>query len=192
MGETQKAYERRLRTGWFDKYIPETENGIDIGCALDPVSKNFQLWDYIFGNGDATFMEEVQDDSFHTVYASHVLEHLSDPVTAVKNWYRILKPHGHLIILVPHRDLYEKKARLPSNWNGDHKYFYLPEETLEFEINSSLLCLKDVVLKAIPNANIVSYEILNEGYKKLPLDVHAEGEYSIEIIIKKPKPRLVF
>ena len=39
---------------------------------------------------------------------------------------RICKPGGVVLISLPHRDLYERKKTLPSRWNQDHRYFYLP------------------------------------------------------------------
>lgn len=183
-GEVWKTIERRKREGWFDKYCPEDRSGIDIGCQRDPINQTFRRWDLIFGDGDATFMDGVPNDTFFTVHASHILEHLTDPVTGIKNWYRILKPGGHLIILVPHRDLYEKKKVPPSNWNFDHKTFWLPDSSDHPKTKS----LKHVIYEAIPNANIVSFGILDYGYDySLPIHIHACGEYSIEAIIRKPE-----
>lgn len=181
MGETQKAYDRRIQEGWFEKYVDLTKPGIDIGCQNDPLNESFRKWDLIFGDGDATTMVGVNDNEYHTVYASHVLEHVVDPVTAIKNWYRITAPGGYLIILVPHRDLYEKKSLLPSNWNHDHKSFWLPENG---ELPNTY-GFKEVLQQAIPNINIVSFEILNNGWISLPENQHSIGEYSIEAIIKK-------
>lgn len=181
MGEVSKAHSRRIKEGWFDKYCPADQPGIDIGCQDDMVHNTFRPWDLIYGDGDATFMEEVPDNTYHTVHASHVLEHLEDPVTAIKNWYRIARPGGHVIILVPHRDLYEKKRLLPSNWNFDHKSFWLPES----EESPHTKSLKKTILTAIPSADIVVFRVLNDGYLRLPNNVHPVGEYSIEAIIKK-------
>ena len=125
MGETSKARERRLKEGWFDKYAPEGLSGIDLGCSDDPLNHTFRRWDIQFGDGDATIMEGIPDNTFQTVYASHLLEHVRYPSLAIKKWFDILKPGGHLIICVPHRDLYEKKRFPPSNWNHDHKCFWL-------------------------------------------------------------------
>ena len=108
-GETSKAAARRLREGWFTKFAPDWMSGIDIGCQEDFLNHTFRRWDYRFGDPDATYMDGVPDNVFHTVYASHLLEHLDDPVVALTNWYRITRPGGHLIVIVPHRDLYEKK-----------------------------------------------------------------------------------
>lgn len=182
-GETTKARERRLREGWFERFAPEDRPGIDIGCQYDPLNQTFRRWDHLFGDGDAALMEGVHDRTFHTVYASHVLEHMVDPVVALKNWYRILKRGGHLIVLVPHRDLYEKKKTLPSNWNTDHKWFWLPDRAEE----PHTLSLEDVIRRAeLDDAEVVYLRVLDEGYdRSLPVDVHPVGEFSIEAIIKR-------
>jgi len=52
---------------------------------------------------DAGTLATVPDASFDAVYASHVLEHLpilQAPI-AVANWWRICKPRGRLVIMVP-------------------------------------------------------------------------------------------
>jgi SAM-dependent methyltransferase len=179
-GETWKARARRLRTGWFDKYAPSDQPGIDIGCQHDPLCPNFRLWDIVFGDGDATLMAGVEDNAYQTVYASHVLEHLQSPILATQHWYRITRPGGHLIILVPHRDMYEKKKSPPSRWNHEHKWFFLPEQVEP--MSDHVLSLRRCIFDAIPNPDIVSFEILRDGYVDSPHNVHACGEYSIEAI----------
>lgn len=181
MAEVTKAYNRRLKENWFEIYCPEDKSGIDIGCQRDPINHTFRRWDLIFGDGDATDMAGVPDNTFWTVHASHVLEHLNEPITAIKNWYRILKKGGNLIILVPHRDLYEKKLELPSNWNVDHKSFWLPDKSESPHTRS----LKDTIYTAIPDANIISFRVLDEGFYSESNLKHSAGEYSIEAIIKK-------
>jgi len=183
LGETRKAYARRAAEGWFDKYAPADKPGIDIGCQFDALNETFRRWDVIFGDGDATYMEGVPDNSFFTVYASHILEHLDKPVTALQNWFRILQPGGHMIVMVPHRDLYEKKKILPSSWNIEHKLFYLPDQS---ELPSTVSLL-DMLEHALPNkVELVSLKTLNEGYDySLPPHVHSVGEISIEAILKK-------
>lgn len=182
MGEVAKSHQRRLKENWFEKYAPENLPGIDIGCQTDPLNSTFRKFDLIFGDGDATFMADVPDESYHTVFASHIIEHLVDPITGIQNWYRITKTGGHLIIVAPHRDLYEKKKRLPSNWNFDHKTFWLPEKSDPPDTWN----FKETILRAIPNAEIVLFRVLDEGFDyNIPANQHSVGEYSIEAIIHK-------
>jgi SAM-dependent methyltransferase len=42
------------------------------------------------------------DGQFERIEADHVLEHLSDPFEAMREFHRILAPEGRLIIRVPH------------------------------------------------------------------------------------------
>lgn len=182
LGETGKSRQRRLKEGWFEKFAPEDKIGIDIGCQTDPLNQTFRRFDFVFGDGDATHMIGVPNNTFWTVYASHVLEHLQFPQKAIRRWYEITKPGGHLIIIVPHRDLYEKKRFPPSNWNPEHVYFWLPDA----EDPPMTKSLKKEVLMAIPNAEIVQFRVLDDGYDySIPADCHSIGEFSIECIIKK-------
>lgn len=180
MGETSKACARRQRTGWFERYAPAELPGIDIGCGSDPLNQTFRRFDSARGDGDATLMDGTPDETFTTVYASHVLEHLHEPERALANWWRILKPGGHLIVLVPHRDLYERRTELPSRWNGDHKTFWLPE-TEEPPVTRGL---RQTIARAIGSREIV-LSVLRDGWQEVPEHVHPLGEYSIEAIVRK-------
>jgi SAM-dependent methyltransferase len=179
-GETSKAYHRRKKEGWFEEFIQNP--GIDIGCGIDPINDSFALWDQMYGCGDATYMDGVSDSSYKTVYSSNCLEHLVDPIEAIINWWRILQPGGHLIILVPHRDLYERKQELPSRYNADHKTFWLP--TVSEPPNT--FSLADAVATATKQMNFL-IRTLDEGYCDPGIEKHAGGEYCIEAIIRKPQ-----
>lgn len=181
-GETSKAALRRHQEGWFLKYAPENLSGIDIGCQHDPLNHTFRRWDIIHGDTDATAMDGVPDATFYTVYASHILEHLERPFDALRNWYRILKPSGHLVIVVPHRELYEGKRSLPSNWNLEHKTFWLPD----CNEPPCTLSLREAIQIAIPDGTIVDFRVQATGWSQPPPNQHPQGEYSIEAIIRKP------
>lgn len=183
MSETSKAFDRRMREGFFTKYIQNLV--IDIGCGPDgAISDECEKWDVCLGHGDATFMKGVADEVFDTVYSSHLLEHLYDPITAIRNWYRILKAGGWLIIVVPHRDLYEKKRLLPSTWNPDHKNFILPI----WGEDPHTIGLLDTVQSALGHGfSLESLRVLSDGNTRKESNLHPDGEYSIEIIVKKIK-----
>lgn len=46
----------------------------------------------------------VPDGSQDFVVSSHVLEHFTNPVKALLEWYRVVRPGGTIFMIVPHRD----------------------------------------------------------------------------------------
>lgn len=129
--ETAKAYARRVKAGWFDKYL--IGSGIDIGCGYDILKSPYGSWlnevnqlipfncrGWDQADGDAQYMKGIDDETYDFVYSSHCLEHMVDPSEALRNWFRILKRGGFLVVIVPDEDLYEQQV-WPSKGNGDHK-----------------------------------------------------------------------
>lgn len=54
--------------------------------------------------GDCVDLSQFDSDSIDTIYASHVLEHISyqkDLQVALKEWFRVLVPGGTVMISVP-------------------------------------------------------------------------------------------
>lgn len=179
--ETAKANSRRAREGFFDRFLQG--RGIDIGCGTDKVLPDADGWDLSTGQGDATAMLGVKDWTYDWVYSSHCLEHLADPVTAVRNWWRILKPGGFLIIVVPHRDLYEKKRALPSRWNEDHKHFFVIDRN-ERPCTIGLLQMVDC---ALPDRKFETVWLrkCDDGRTITDSLIHSDGEFSIELVLRK-------
>jgi len=185
MAETSKAKARREAEGFYEEYIIG-KSVIDVGVGrldthdgADPICSHAEMHDKDIC--DATTMEAYADESFDTVYASHILEHLTDPITAIQNWIRICKPGGHIIISIPDRDLYERKKELPSKWNADHKYFYLMDESYPPHTFS----FKSVVMTALCKNNMVKFQKIDLVTNKDKPEEHANGEFSLEAIIKK-------
>lgn len=52
---------------------------------------------------DARFLP-FQSDSLDYLCSSHLLEHLPNPVAAILEWHRVLKPGGYLYLVVPDRN----------------------------------------------------------------------------------------
>jgi glycosyltransferase involved in cell wall biosynthesis len=46
----------------------------------------------------------LDDNSVDFVISSHVIEHFPDPIKALKEWYRVVKPGGYLYIIAPHKE----------------------------------------------------------------------------------------
>ncbi|MBZ0131715.1 MAG: class I SAM-dependent methyltransferase [Rhodocyclaceae bacterium] len=53
---------------------------------------------------EATAMERFVPASYNFVLASHVLEHIANPIQALSEWKRLLKDWGVLVLLLPHKD----------------------------------------------------------------------------------------
>lgn len=43
----------------------------------------------------------VEDESYDFVISSHVIEHFFDPVKAIKEWMRVIKKGGYILIIAP-------------------------------------------------------------------------------------------
>jgi SAM-dependent methyltransferase len=189
-GETFKARERRIRDGFFDKYC--VGKGIDIGCFDDPLLPDIERWDLrIDPNMDAQYMRDVPDESYDFVYSSHCLEDLPNPSKGLFNWWRILKPGGYLTVMVPHRDLFERRITLPSPGNSDHKWYFL----MDHDEPPVTLGLIPLITKTLFRYDIEYVKKCSDGYgyNKISHEdgtysLIAYGEYSIEAVIRKRKP----
>jgi ADP-heptose:LPS heptosyltransferase/predicted SAM-dependent methyltransferase len=64
------------------------------------------------------------DASQDFVFSSHLLEHLDDYAGALKEWWRVIRPGGHLLLYLPHRDLYPRIGQPGAN--PDHRHDFAP------------------------------------------------------------------
>jgi SAM-dependent methyltransferase len=117
----RRAHDSRFATRYF------VGHGIDVGGGHDSLALYAELFPlmrhvvvYDAPQGDAQKLSNVDDESFDFLFSSHCLEHVRDPVEALGNWIRVIKPGGHLVIAVPDEDLYEQGV-WPSTFNTDHK-----------------------------------------------------------------------
>ncbi len=149
---------------------------IDIGAGKGPINfPGATLWDK--EQGDATYMVGIPNESYQTVYSHHCLEHLNDPITGLINWWRILRIGGYMVITVPHRFYYEKRRRLPSIFNPDHRTMWLLDRTDP----PNTFSLLDTVQFACLTAELIMLRVCRDGYVELPQNqqspdgFHAEG-----------------
>jgi SAM-dependent methyltransferase len=67
-------------------------------AALERMYPGSKLPDIV---SDSESFPTVPDESFDFIVANHVLEHVTDPIRALAEWWRILKPSGLLMLALP-------------------------------------------------------------------------------------------
>lgn len=55
----------------------------------------------IVSNGDDL---PFKDNELDYVVSSHVIEHFKNPLVALREWYRVIKPGGYIFTICPHKD----------------------------------------------------------------------------------------
>lgn len=183
--EVSKLDQEREKSGFYKKYT--SGMGLDIGfkglgCpdGMITVVPNAMGVDLDTPGYDGRRLP-VPYESVDFVFASHVLEHISDYVGALQEWHRVLKYGGYLILLLPHGHLYEKSYYIPGPWPScpDHKRVYTPARLLR-EIEESLR----------PNSyRIVSLKDNDQNFNydralKEPPEFYTEC-FEIELVLKK-------
>jgi len=114
-------------------------------------------------HGDARNLHWFKDDVFDYVYSSHLLEDFDDTESVLKEWVRVVKPGGKIILFLPDEQTYRKhceKTNQPPNCMHKHDDF-------------SLEYMERIILK------IGGLEI---EYKKYPV-----AKYSFELVFRKKK-----
>lgn len=180
-GETSKTYQIKIDSGFLDKYLSGDNileighrGGTDVQTDLGIVP-NATGVDIGFPGYDGIHLP-FDDYSQDAVYSSHCLEHIDDYKNALREWFRVIKIYGYLIIAVPHYQLYEKKNTPPSRYNPDHKRFYHPGRLL------------NEIYESLPKGEwrLRQCEDHDIGFDySIPANVHSVGTYEIECVIQK-------
>jgi SAM-dependent methyltransferase len=192
MKECSKSIARRLAdTRFIRKYF--RGRGVDIGGKPDPLvlyreffplMESVKTWD--LEDGDGQKMAGVADESFDFVFSSHCLEHMFDPLEALQNWMRILRPGGYIVFAVPEEDLYEQGI-FPSTFNRDHKHTFTIFKAKSWSEHS--INLIELLSKLGPAAAIEKIELLDETYlyslPRYDQTLTLVGESGIEVVIRK-------
>jgi SAM-dependent methyltransferase len=177
--EAIKTYAAKLQSGFIQKYL-SGPHVLDIGYrghshaaeTIVPQAIGVDL-DYPGYDGIRLPFPDLSQDA---VFSSHCLEHMPDPVAALREWHRVLRVGGHVVAMVPHQHLYEKKKELPSRFNGGHRHFFTP---------AKLLTMLEEALP--PNAYRVRHLCDNDFLYDyaVPPEQHPVWCYEIELVVER-------
>jgi ADP-heptose:LPS heptosyltransferase/predicted SAM-dependent methyltransferase len=122
--------------------VPYTRGqGLDLGCGANKV------WPHAIGVdnyaatqqfgqamrpdvvSDCTRLQVFGSASMDWVYSSHLLEHIQDTAGALKEWWRVIKPGGYLVLYLPHKDFYPNVGT--EGANPDHKHDFHPQDIVD-------------------------------------------------------------
>jgi SAM-dependent methyltransferase len=188
--ETRKANRRRIHDPLFDRVF--RGRGIDIGPGDDRLDRDGlfagieQCDHFDVADGDAQEILNYRPaSSYNFVYSSHCLEHLSDPIGALKGWFDLLQPFGFLIVVVPDEDLYEQ-GNWPSPFDRGHKWSFTFKKRSSWSPRS--INIIDAVLDNIVDFSFVRVSVIDDNYKYFLSGVDqsmGSAETNIELIIQK-------
>lgn len=115
------------------------ESGFDLGCGAAKLFEHFLGIDSgldarLFGVAmkpdivvpTCERLAMFADEATETVFSSHLLEHIENYRAALAEWARLVKVGGHLILYLPHRDLYPRMGTPGAN--PDHKHDFHPDD----------------------------------------------------------------
>lgn len=133
------------------------------------------------------FEEYTSEEKFDVILATHVLEHVDNPVSLLKNMYSWLKPGGKLIVIVPNKESIHRKLAVLMGLQpaldtlgardklvGHQRVYSL--DTLSADIREAGFSITDqqgFFLKVLPNSMMREYSseliyALNEISPELP------------------------
>ena len=65
--------------------------------------------------GDAETLANIKDKTFDFVIAAHVIEHMKNPLSALEQWCRVVKPRGKIYLIVPDKRITFDRNRVRTN-----------------------------------------------------------------------------
>jgi SAM-dependent methyltransferase len=185
--ETSKANRRRkLDPFWISIF---KGSGIDIGAGKDPFDKSQFSWvtsirTFDVADGDAQNITDRVKDQFDFVYSSNCLEHLPSPGEALKKWWSLVKPGGHLVITIPDEDLYEQGV-WPSRWNTDHQWSFTIWKKKSWSPKSLNVA---ELISELKDCQVLKLEIVDANYDHSLTDTdqtELSAEAFIEVVLRK-------
>lgn len=120
-------------------------HGLDLGCGAEKIH-SLAVGVNLPRPGEVADLHldinaplPMSNNKWNWVFSSHCLEHLhTPPETVLADWWRVIRPQGHLVLYLPHKEMYLEP-------NPEHIRMWITEEIL-------------ALVKALPHASIVLAE----------------------------------
>jgi len=136
--------------------------GIDIGCGEDPVTPDCQRFDVEDGDANKITNHITELESYDYVFSAHCLEHMYKPCDTIQDWWKLVKPGGVLVVIVPDEDLYEQ-GFWPSLFNPDHKAtFTLGKQQSWSPVSHNLIEMAN----QLPSGKLLSARLQDNHYSR--------------------------
>jgi ADP-heptose:LPS heptosyltransferase/predicted SAM-dependent methyltransferase len=74
-------------------------------------------------------LDIIASQSMDYVFSSHLLEHIEDHKAALKEWWRVIKQGGKLVLYLPHADFYPRMGQPGAN--PTHLHDFLPQDIID-------------------------------------------------------------
>jgi SAM-dependent methyltransferase len=107
---------------------------------------------------DAQLLEQYPDEFFDYVFSSHLLEEIEDTESTLREWLRVIKKDGNIVLYQADKQLYYPLGT--AQCNSRHKHHFLWEELWE-------------IFKRIGGVKLVHH------YR------NSDNEWSFELVVKK-------
>jgi SAM-dependent methyltransferase len=151
---------------------------------LFPLATSIRTWDW--DDGDGQLLATEPDETYDFVHSSHCLEHLVDVREGLRNWFRVVRPGGHLIVVVPDEDLYEQGV-FPSTFNCDHRHTFTVWKARSWSPAS--INVFELLMALGAEADILKVERLHGTYRfalpRVDQTMSPVAESAIEFVVRK-------
>lgn len=170
--------------------VPYTRGrGLDLGCGADKTFPHFiGVDDYTASHQfgvqmkpdvacNVAKLDVFGSASMDFVFSSHCLEHVQDYKSTLKEWWRVVKPGGHLCLYLPHKEFYPNVGQPGAN--PDHKHDFLPADIVD-------------AMREVGAWDLVRNEDRNEGVEYSFFQVYrkrTDGKHLYSYSAPKPEKR---
>jgi predicted SAM-dependent methyltransferase len=137
--------------------------GLDLGCGGTKIRTDaigIDLYSPVADmNCDAQLLEQYPNEFFDYVFSSHLLEEIADTESTLREWLRVIKKKGYLVLYQADKDIYYPLGH--PQCNRMHKHHFSWEDLWE-------------ILKRIGGVKLIHH------YRKPD-----KSEWSFELVVKK-------